>query len=126
MAASERCVCPCHTHSGTYPPPCNFCGHDTRDGRWVGGYRGWWEPNNDPRDEQIGRLTALLAERDAEIAAWVDAADDLLSHPTPADDHAGCWFCGGGLGNGPNGHKDACAWSRLLAALAARGGEVGE
>jgi len=68
MAASERCVCPCHTHSGTYPPPCNFCGHDTRDGRWVGGYRGWWEPNNDPRDEQIGRLTALLAERDAEIA----------------------------------------------------------
>jgi hypothetical protein len=71
-------------------------------------------------------LLALLAERDAEVARLVDLADDLLSHPTPADDHAGCWFCGGGLGNGPTGHKDACAWRRLRAALAARGGEGAE
>ena len=77
MASDVRCVCPCHTHSGTYPPPCNVCGHDTREGRWVGGYRGWWEPNNDPRDEQIARLQALLAERDAEIARLVERVAEL-------------------------------------------------
>src|SRR5262245_28712733 len=39
-----RCFCPCHTHPGTYPPPCGVCGHDTREGRMVGGYRDGWEP----------------------------------------------------------------------------------
>lgn len=79
MASDVRCVCPCHTHSGTYPPPCNVCGHDTREGRWVGGYRGWWEPNNDPRDEQIARLTALLAERDARIKTLENDLEHALA-----------------------------------------------
>lgn len=54
---SERCFCPCHVHPGVYPPPCGVCGHDTRNGRMVGGYRDGWEPI-DPRDEQIACLTA--------------------------------------------------------------------
>lgn len=41
----DRCFCPCHTHPGTYPPPCGVCGHDTREGRMVGGYRDGWESN---------------------------------------------------------------------------------
>lgn len=44
-----RCFCPCHTHPGTYPPPCHVCGHDTREGRMVGGYRDGWEPNEPKR-----------------------------------------------------------------------------
>ena len=43
-----RCFCPCHTHPGTYAPPCGVCGHDTREGRMVGGYRDGWEPNESP------------------------------------------------------------------------------
>lgn len=47
----ERCFCPCHTHPGTYPPPCGYCGHDTREGRMVGTIRDGWEPN-DRREQQ--------------------------------------------------------------------------
>lgn len=115
MASDVRCVCPCHTHSGTYPPPCNVCGHDTREGRWVGGYRGWWEPNNDPRDERITRLSALLAELDAEVArlreaaqAYIDAYDAALKAPLQYAQA-----------------EEYCHAQRynLRAALAARGGE---
>lgn len=67
--ASERCFCPCHTHPGTYPPPCGVCGHDTRDGHLVGGYRDGWESNKVRADAaEVARLTALLAEADAEVA----------------------------------------------------------
>ena len=58
--ASERCVCPCHTHSGTYPPPCSYCGHDTREGRWVGGYRGWCE--GPPRRNPLHLDRAAIAD----------------------------------------------------------------
>ena len=73
------------------------------------------------RNELLSRINALTAENARlreRVAALEDTADDLLSHPTPATDDAGCWFCCGGLGNGPNGHKDTCAWRRMRAALA--------
>lgn len=58
---------------------------------------------------------ARLRER---VAALADTADDLVSHPTPVAEDGRCWFCGSGLGSGPTGHKHACAWRRMKAALA--------
>lgn len=43
-----RCFCPCHTHPGTYAPPCGYCGHDDREGSMVGTIRDGWEPNRCP------------------------------------------------------------------------------
>lgn len=70
---SDRCFCPCHTHPGTYPPPCGVCGHDNREGRMIGGYRDGWEPV-DPRDARIATLNAQLAARGAEVARLRDDA----------------------------------------------------
>lgn len=54
-----RCFCPCHTHPGTYPPPCGVCGHDTRKGRMVGGYRDGWEPNEKQEPYKEGYMLAV-------------------------------------------------------------------
>ena len=79
-------------------------------------------------DEMVSenaRLTALLAERDAEIVRLVEAATALTAK-TPCfvtirpggNDIECCQFC---LTN--NAHAPGCEWVGLRAALAARGGE---
>ena len=42
---APRCFCPCHEYPGVYPPPCGYCGHDTREGRFPGSVREGWVPN---------------------------------------------------------------------------------
>ena len=37
----------------------------------------------------------------------------LDGFPTPADGLGRCWFCGGELRHGPNGHKPDCAWTAM-------------
>jgi len=45
MVPKMRCFCPCHEHPGTYPPPCSYCGHDTRQGKFPGSTREGWIPD---------------------------------------------------------------------------------
>lgn len=46
----------------------------------------------------------LLADLTAARAALI-AID---GHPTPVDQNGRCWYCGGGLGLGPDGHRETC------------------
>ena len=38
------CFCACHEWPGTYPPPCNYCGHHNDHGSMPGTTRDGWEP----------------------------------------------------------------------------------
>lgn len=57
-----RCFCECHSFPGVYPPPCGVCGHDTREGHMVGGYRDGWEPNDPKR----------MTRQEWQAAKWQD------------------------------------------------------
>lgn len=89
-----RCFCACHQYPGTYPPPCGYCGHDTREGRMVGGINDGWEPNADD-DIQVtihgkyGRGPMPVEFRDAmaEMVRLVKQAIDDGTLPKRARDH---------------------------------------
>lgn len=47
-----RCFCACHEYPGTYPPPCNVCGHHNDHGYYPGAMNMGWVPDG----EEVGPL----------------------------------------------------------------------
>ena len=54
-----RCFCACHEYPGTYPPPCNVCGHHNDHGRYPGAVNMGWVPDG----EDVGPLRIESGEK---------------------------------------------------------------
>ena len=54
-----RCFCACHEFPGTYPPPCNVCGHHNDHGRYPGAINMGWVPDG----EDVGTLRIESGEK---------------------------------------------------------------
>ena len=54
-----RCFCACHEFPGTYPPPCNVCGHHNDHGRYPGAINMGWVPDG----EAVGTLRIESGEK---------------------------------------------------------------
>lgn len=55
----SRCFCACHEFPGTYPPPCNVCGHHNDHGRYPGAINMGWVPDG----EDVGPLRIESGEK---------------------------------------------------------------
>ncbi len=58
--------------------------------------------------QYLTQLRLEHADALAEVARLTAALARLDGHPTPTDQAGHCWYCGGGLGHGPHGHRPAC------------------
>ena len=70
-----------------------------------------------------------IHEAEGRAADTLDAARRLSGEPTPVSPDGRCWFCRGGLGHGPDGHRPDCAWVRrfdIAAAVALAEARVAE
>lgn len=82
----SRCFCPCHSEPGVYPPPCGVCGHDTREGRMVGGIRDGWEPITAcPKSLEYRDGVTCSPFRGGEICQNHRVVEGLRAHAVAAD-----------------------------------------
>lgn len=87
-----RCFCACHEYPGTYPPPCNVCGHHNNHGRYPGATNMGWVPDG----EEVGSLRidagAKWRERaehaEAKVARLRAAVALLNSMVLSGEDHS--------------------------------------
>lgn len=71
-----------------------------------------WERALAPGGVQRGQRSELMA-----------AVDQLAGAPTPVTPDGRCWYCSGGLGHGPDGHRPDCALAALRALAPGGAGE---
>lgn len=70
---------------------------------------------------EFSRFVQEATEQRARAERAEAALARIDGHPTPVDDHGRCWYCSGGLGHGPNGHKDDCALVAIRQLSAGKG-----